>query len=318
MNNFLVSVCIVTYNQEKYIFDCITSVIHQNTDVKIEILIGDDQSKDNTPRIIENLRKLYPEIIKYYRHEKRLGASGNYRNIIQKANGSFIAHLDGDDYWLPGKLKEQIDFMKKYPDCPAVYTNAIAISDTGYFLGIFNNEQPTKISMERLLTRGNFLNSSSMLYRSSLKNNIINMPDSFIDYRINLSHALCGDIGYINKTLTCYRVNSSTSILRNDNNKVRGLYWEALTSLPREKIKDIDLAKSMAEFSKGTFYRSIRLKNLSLFTEWLKIVLKDSPVDSYKMFFLILISITRTGIIELCFILSKIMGGHSFKILYKR
>ena len=48
------------------------------------------------------------------------------RDLIARADGEFIARTDGDDYWLPGKLQRQLEYLLAHPDCAAVYTNAIS------------------------------------------------------------------------------------------------------------------------------------------------------------------------------------------------
>lgn len=113
MSSPLVSVCIVTFNHEKYIHDCVMSVIGQAGDVDLEILVGDDLSTDGTQVIMESLAEEFPQLVRYRRNSMRLGPAGNYLSLIERSRGSLIAHLDGDDLWAPGKLKAQVDFMEK-------------------------------------------------------------------------------------------------------------------------------------------------------------------------------------------------------------
>ena len=124
-----VTVCIVTYNHERYIHDCIMSVLAQAHDVSLEVLIGDDQSTDRTEEIARALAARFPDVIRYFRHENRLGPGGNYQFLIGRARGEYIAHLDGDDFWLPGKLTKQISVMDKDSGVSASYTNALCIDD---------------------------------------------------------------------------------------------------------------------------------------------------------------------------------------------
>src|SRR6185295_16418497 len=95
-----------------------------------------------TGEIVQRLATAYPEIIKYFRHEIKLGYSQNYQFLIAHALGDFIAHLDGDDIWLPGKLEAQLRFMKDHPHCSAVFTNAIVFNKDHAILGVYNNKQP--------------------------------------------------------------------------------------------------------------------------------------------------------------------------------
>ena len=315
----LVSVCVVTYNHKRYIRDCLMSVIAQCTDVSIEILVGDDHSEDGTSKIIEELANKFPYIIHHFYHKERLGfGSKNYQLLIKKAKGKYIAHLDGDDFWLPGKLAAQVHFMEQHPDCPAVYSNAIVIRDDGVPLGVFNNPQPTRLDINSLLRYGNFLNHSSMLYRAFLRENLLTLQAPFLDYRIHLNHAKHGAIGYLNQAFVAYRVNSSSSIIIHANDKVRGLYWEALLDVPRDSVNVDDLAKSIAEFARSIFFRSIKIKKVSLIRQWLPIIMMGSPVSRAKMSILIFLAIIRVGIQESLAALYARLSGNPLKILYYR
>ncbi len=319
MSTPIVSVCIVTFNHERYIHDCIMSVVAQSNDVSLEILVGDDQSEDRTSEIVQSLVREYPHLIRYYLHKERLGCgSKNYQTLITRSRGEFIAHLDGDDFWLSGKLLAQIHFLKQHTDCPAVYSNALAIQDNGEAIGLFNNPQPTFFDINELLRRGNFLNNSSMCYRSSLRDKILSMQAPLIDYRIHLQFARCGAVGYLNQAMVVYRSNSSSSIIVHENDNVRSLYWEALLDVPIDSVNIRALAQCMSEFVRSIFFRSIRVKKMSLLQQWLPVVFKAAPVGKTKMIFLILSAIVRVAFQEgLSMICSKLSGNH-LKILYRR
>jgi len=318
MSTPLVSVCIVTFNHERYIRDCLMSVIAQSSDVTLEILVGDDFSEDRTSVIVEALAAEYPHLIRHFRHVPRLGPTENYLSLIREARGTLIAHLDGDDFWLPGKLAAQMSFLEQHPDCSAVYSNAFVVRDDGVPLGFFNNPQPERFDLNGLLRRGNFLNHSSMLYRASLRENLLALPTPFLDYRVHLRHAQHGAIGYLNQVLVGYRVNSSSSILVHANAMVRRLYWEALLDAPRDSVNADDLAAGMAEFARRVFFRSAKMKDIPLLLQWLSIVMAASPVGRLKMGILIFAAILRVGIQEAVATLCARLGGNRLKILYRR
>ena len=108
----LLSVIIPVYNTEKYIEQCVTSIINQ-IDESVEIILVDDGSKDESADICKKL-SLIDSRIKYF-HQTNLGVSVA-RNIgIEKARGKYIQFTDSDDYWLDGKyklLKESL--LEKY------------------------------------------------------------------------------------------------------------------------------------------------------------------------------------------------------------
>ena len=110
----MIAVCIVTYNQEQYIAQAIESVQLQQCDEPLRIYIGDDASTDGTEEICRRYAA-QDERIRYYRRDKNMGLVQNtielYRQII--ADGcTYIAMLDGDDYWSDNhKLQKQMAYL---------------------------------------------------------------------------------------------------------------------------------------------------------------------------------------------------------------
>lgn len=102
-----VSVCIATYNGEKYINEQINSIILQLTN-EDEIIISDDHSTDNTINLLEDYND--PRIkIFYNEHEK--GYTSNFQNSLQKANGKYIFLSDQDDKWIDNKLNINLQYL---------------------------------------------------------------------------------------------------------------------------------------------------------------------------------------------------------------
>ena len=123
----MIAVCIATYNQESFIAQAVESALMQVCDQPIRIYIGDDASTDGTQAVCERYAAQDKRIV-YVRREKNMGLVDNtidlYRRII--ADGcSYIAMLDGDDYWIaPHKLQMQVDYMRAYPEYGFVHTAA--------------------------------------------------------------------------------------------------------------------------------------------------------------------------------------------------
>src|SRR5690606_20223531 len=102
-----VSVCVVAYNHEKYIRECLQSLIDQSVDFEYEIIVGDDASSDGTREIIEELSGKYPNLIIPIIHRKNIGPVGNYFSVHRLARGEYVCHMDGDDVSMSEKLQEQ-------------------------------------------------------------------------------------------------------------------------------------------------------------------------------------------------------------------
>lgn len=108
----LLSIALITYNQEKYIAECIESMINQLTDFPFEIVIGEDFSTDNTRNICIDYQKKYPHLIRILAHDSNLGMMGNWIATINACVGDYVAICEGDDYWIdPLKLQKQVDFL---------------------------------------------------------------------------------------------------------------------------------------------------------------------------------------------------------------
>ena len=122
-DELLLSIMIETYNQEDYIAQTLDSIINQNVGFKYELLIGDDCSNDNTPKILDEYAKKY-DFITVFHNEKNLGPMGNYYHLLSECKGTYIMDCAGDDYWLPGKVQYQIDYMEKHPDIGLCYSKA--------------------------------------------------------------------------------------------------------------------------------------------------------------------------------------------------
>lgn len=129
----MIGVCIVTYNQEKYIAQAIESVLSQvDCGHEVVIYIGEDNSTDKTGVICDEIAKRVNELgnermrVKVIHNEKNLGLVGNTMNlldIMRKDGCEYIAMLDGDDYWCDDhKLQKQMAYMEAHPEYGLVHT----------------------------------------------------------------------------------------------------------------------------------------------------------------------------------------------------
>lgn len=119
----MVSVLVVTYNQENFIGQTLTGIVEQKTNFGFEVLVGDDASTDGTPNVVQKYAKRYPHIFRVCRREKNLGPVQNWLDIVKKARGKYIATVEGDDFWCnKKKLQMQVDFLEAHPEYSACGT----------------------------------------------------------------------------------------------------------------------------------------------------------------------------------------------------
>lgn len=313
-----VSVCVTTYNQQRYIRRCLDSVLAQAPDVDLEILVGDDSSDDGTTEIVAEMAELHQHVITHVRHVSRIGASANTQALLSRAKTEFIARLDGDDYWLPGKLKLQVAYLAANPDCAAVYTNALTVDESGNPIGIFNDVGDECFDLAAMLRRGNFLNNSSVLFRADGKKAWIELKGPLIDYRVHLLHARTGFLAQLAQPLTVYRINSAGSMVSGSNEQVRQLYWEAIGSVPRNLVTDNDLACGLADFLKRVVFRAVRTRRWALLRQWGPQVFRRSPFGLMRTGYLLACAIFRSALIEIRGRFRRDPDGRQLRVLYHR
>jgi len=313
-----ISVCVTTFNHKDYIVQCLESVLSQRISCAVEILVGDDLSDDGTSDLIADLVTKSGNRIKHVWHASRLGGPGNTKALLLMARGRFIARLDGDDYWLAGKLQRQIDFLDENPDCAAVYTNALTIDEEGNPMGLFNDVGDARFDLAAMLRRGNFLNNSSVLFRAQGKQAWLSIDQPQIDYRVHLWHARNGFLAQLAEPLSVYRVNSVGSMVAQANDWVRTMYWEAILSVPRDRVTDDDFARGVTDFLRRVVLHAIRTRRWGLLREWAPCVFRVSPYGVIRTSILVAGSVIRIAGKELIGYFRKGPDGHRIKVSYRR
>ncbi len=114
----MISVCMATYNGERFIEEQIRSILDQLSSDD-ELVISDDGSTDCTLDIIKKFDD--PRIV-LYNHEYDHGVIQNFNNALTHARGEYIFLADQDDVWLPGRVQKVMDYLKK--DYALVLVNA--------------------------------------------------------------------------------------------------------------------------------------------------------------------------------------------------
>jgi len=122
----MISVCLATYNGEKYLKEQIDSILCQLAQDD-ELIISDDESTDGTINIIMSYND---KRIRLLRHTKKkcrytyYNITLNFQNTLQEAKGQFIFLADQDDVWLPNKIERMSNILKEYDlvlsDCSIV------------------------------------------------------------------------------------------------------------------------------------------------------------------------------------------------------
>ena len=172
MNECKVSVCVVTYNQQDFIYQCLDSLINQKANFVFEILVADDFSTDGTREILEKFKKDNPEKVKLFLHKQNIGAYNNFAFVHKMAKGKYVVHMDGDDYTLQGKLQVQADYLDENTNCNIVWHRAFTFKNNTYYED--NNSEINythrKYDIVDLICNITVGKNSTSMYRNNYKN----------------------------------------------------------------------------------------------------------------------------------------------------
>ncbi|MEW6334498.1 MAG: glycosyltransferase [Thermodesulfobacteriota bacterium] len=207
-----VSVCMITYNHEKFIGQAIESVMMQQADFDYELVIGEDCSTDRTRAVVVDYAGRHPDRIRPLLRERNLGMNPNFVQTFQSCHGEYVALLDGDDYWTdPLKLQKQADYLSSYPDHAACFHAVSFIHE--------NSSKEQKISRppdrraeyslsDVLGDKYYWIHASSMFVRNHL---IEEFPEWFYEMPMGdlpfiILNARKGRIGYMDDVMSTYRI----------------------------------------------------------------------------------------------------------------
>lgn len=120
MTTPLLSVVIPTWNRAQLVCDAVRSALVQR-DGEVEVIVVDDASTDATAAV---LGREFGTQIRVLRLEHRRGAGGARNAGARVASGEFVAFLDSDDVWLPGKLDAELAVLAQFPEAEVVVSDS--------------------------------------------------------------------------------------------------------------------------------------------------------------------------------------------------
>ena len=217
-----VSVIIPVYNVEKYLRQCVDSVLNQKID-NVEIILVDDGSSDTSPLICDEYAKNYNNIQSV--HKKNGGASSARNSGLSKAQGEYVIFLDSDDWWNPEVcVQDMLSEVKRKQNVEMfLFTSYDYIE--GY--GLFRRNEHYNLNTIRTDTVENYyqdlLNNGNLevhagtkiLKRSFLNENKLYFPEGLVGednlWMIKMLRKLkCVD--FMDKPLYIYRANRVDSV----------------------------------------------------------------------------------------------------------
>lgn len=129
--NPLVSVIILTYNQEKWVGRAIESVLAQKCDFPFEIVVSDDCSTDATRQVCQRYAEIYPDRVRLLPAAPNRGVVDNYFETLMVCGGRYIADCAGDDYWIDeNRLQRQLEMLEGDADMTVVHADWVCVDAT--------------------------------------------------------------------------------------------------------------------------------------------------------------------------------------------
>jgi glycosyltransferase involved in cell wall biosynthesis len=244
----LVSVSITSYNSENFLVRALESVLMQRTTFPIEIVVGDDCSKDSTVAIARAYEKQHEGVVHVIERSKNVGMQRNYYEVFERCTGKYIAWLDADDFWTdPDKLTMQVQSMESDASISAsAHYVRWALPD-----GSITQEKrpflkPGRYGLAEIIHQ-NFVPSPSILFRNGLHRNL---PEWYfdltglVDWPILVLAALSGDIVLLDRVMANYSLNPQSAYMS------KGSIYQ--------DVVDLEFCKRMDRLLPPQFHKNVR------------------------------------------------------------
>lgn len=212
----LVSIIVPTYNTEKYLTDCLNSLITQ-TYKNIEIIIVNDGSTDKSKQIISRFIKKHSNI-KVIENSKPSGSGEVASNTgIKNAKGKYIAIMDSDDISMPERISVQVDYLENNSDVFLVSSSAFVINEDNEVIKEFNVGMSSDLIFKKLYLNNSIINSSVMFRLSEIAGNFYQIKYPFYNDYYSWFYYLSKHKKFftLNNKLVKYRINLKSSTRSN-------------------------------------------------------------------------------------------------------
>lgn len=298
----LVSICVQTYNHEKFIGKCLDSILMQETTFPFEILLGEDESIDSTRKICTEYAVNYPNKIRLFLHSRKNtiyingGATGRF-NInynLKKSNGKYIAMLEGDDYWTdPYKLQKQVDFLESNPEYVACYGGCKHVDENDNLIKktrFTNYASPTS---DLLLRAQGALITNSVMFRNVINGfppEFINVPsgDTIIYHLLGFhgDSKFLPELGY-----SAYRIHSGgiwsgisdVKRMQNTTHTLSAIKTNLIYHFGEQSEHTMQMDEVYFNAIKGYLFNTIKNFQFNSYFKMLKVVLKQNSFNKKNL-----------------------------------
>ena len=221
----MAEVCILlaTYNGSSYIRQQVDSLLAQ-TYGDFHLILSDDGSKDNTPELLEDYARTYPEKITHYRSGRRFGcAQDHFMHLLEQFRDSpYIMFCDQDDFWHADKIEKTMEVMRRIeqPGIPAMVHTDLRVVDgelkemDGSFMR-FSKLCGTRLALHQLLVQNAVTGCTMMLNKALADLACEHMPGQRVlmhDWWLALLASACGQTGFVPEATIDYRQHGNNSV----------------------------------------------------------------------------------------------------------
>lgn len=262
----LVSVCIPAYNNAGYIRETIDSILGQTYE-NIELVIVNDNSKDNTREVIEAVGD---ERIKLYNNEQNLGMSGNWNKCLSLCTGEYIKLVCADDLLTPDCIEKEVAVLEANPDIELVESDTLRVDMNGKGKGTYNRYKASgRVSGKEVSRKGFFICDYfgaplANLFRRSTYERLGGFDTDFVyilDYEFFMRIACEGDIYIIHELLNKFRI-------RNDSNTGEVIAGSKTAAYVAEHRMLLNKYKDKLNLSKTDIELSVIIRKLRNVAAW--------------------------------------------------
>lgn len=218
----VVNVCMITYNHESYIRESIEGILNQVTDFFVQLVIGEDNSTDQTKEICMEYAEKFPDKIRLITSPANVGMNKNFLRTYKACEGKYIAFCEGDDYWTDSyKLQKQINFLEANSTYSACFHNVLMKEERTGERMEERNAVSNEWILHKLLSKDTF-DTEDVLgpwFIPSLSVVFVNYPDfdlpdwffncHYGDLPFMLMLSLRGKFKYLDEVMGVYRIHNT-------------------------------------------------------------------------------------------------------------
>ena len=219
------SIALCTYNGAAYLRAQWQSLLDQDQ-LPDELIIGDDQSTDDTVALLRQLAADAPFTVHILENRQRLGSSKNFEQVLSKCTGDLIFICDQDDYWLAHKISTMTQYMIDHPAAQLAFCDAWVTDEQlqGRQQRFWEEVRFDSRAQQRwragesmdVLLDGNRVMGCATVIRRSFLPTLLPIPDTIPGYIydgwLGLVSAACGVIHFIDQPLQLYRTHTQQQI----------------------------------------------------------------------------------------------------------